>query len=65
MNDRNLTTHVEPRRADTYFSSRVTAQHRCYFGGSNRCSCGKHREPMTVSGLAPQSTAREHLSVEL
>lgn len=66
MNDRKLTTHVEPRKADTYFASRTTAPtHRCYFGGSNRCSCGKHRAPMTVSGIAPLATSREHLAVEL
>jgi hypothetical protein len=65
MNDRKLNIHVEPRRADTYFASRMTAPHRCYFGSAGRCSCGKHREPMGATGISPSATAREHMSVEL
>jgi hypothetical protein len=65
MDDRKFTTYVEPRRTDTYFASRATAPHRCWFGGSNRCSCGKHRDPMGVSGILPLATAREHLAVDL
>lgn len=66
MDTRNFTTHLVSRQPDTYLSSRTTAPtHRCYFGGSNKCACGKHREPMTVSGIGPQATAREHLAVEL
>jgi hypothetical protein len=57
-----------PRRHDTYLSSMPGPNHRCYFGGSNRCSCGKHRDPAGVSGImadiAPNGTAREHLAVE-
>jgi len=68
MNDRKLTTHVAPRRTDTYFASRMNAPtHRCYFGGANRCACGKHRDPAGVSGImadiAPTGTPQEHLSV--
>jgi hypothetical protein len=70
MNDRKLTTHVAPRRADTYCASRMNAPtHRCYFGGSNRCPCGKHRDPAGVSGImadiTPTGTPREHLAVEM
>lgn len=68
MDSKKFITSVEPRRVDTYFASRTTAPtHRCYFGGSNRCSCGKHRDPMGVTGIvskiSPTGTAREHLSV--
>ena len=70
MDSRNkINIHVSTRKADTYLSSRTTEPHRCYFGGSNQCICGKHRDPMGVSGImadiAPTGTPREHLSVEL
>ena len=66
MNDRKLTTHVEPRKTDTYLASRTTAPtHRCYFGGSNRCACGKHREPAFATGISMTGTHKERLSIDL
>jgi hypothetical protein len=66
MDDRKFTTYVEPRRVDTYFASRTTSSaHRCYFGGSNRCSCGKHREPAFATGISATGTDKERLSIEL
>jgi hypothetical protein len=68
MDDRNeITTFVVPRRNDTYFHSRTSTPHRHYFGGSGRCSCGKHREPATVSEMSfsPAGTPQDHLALEL
>lgn len=56
-----------PRRSDTYLATKLGPQHRCYFGGSGRCACGKHREPATVSSMhfSPVSTSKEHLEFDL
>jgi len=63
----DFTSYVIPRRNDTYFHSRPNAPHRHYYGGSGRCSCGKHREPATISSMqfTPVSTPKEHLDLEL
>jgi hypothetical protein len=66
MNDRSgNTAHTIPRQPDTYLHSRTNAPHRCYFGSAGRCSCGKHRDPMGVSGISPMATADECLAFEL
>jgi hypothetical protein len=49
-----------PRRDDSY-----RAPHKCWFNNSNRCSCGKHREPAFATGIAVTGTDKERLSVEL
>ena len=66
MDDRiKFTTHLISRQPETYLHSRVTAPHKCYFGGSNRCSCGKHRDPMGATGISPMATDRERLDISL
>jgi len=60
-----FTTHLVSRQPETYLHSRVTAPHKCYFGGSNRCSCGKHREPAFATGIAVTGTDAERLAIEL
>ena len=49
-----------PRRDDGY-----RAPHKCWYGNSNRCSCGKHREPAFATGIAVTGTDAERLAIEL
>jgi len=55
-----IETYVAPRRDDSY-----RAPHKCWFNNSNRCSCGKHREPAFATGIVVTGTDKERLSVAL
>jgi hypothetical protein len=61
MDDRfKIETYVAPRRDDSH-----RAPHRCWFNNSNRCSCGKHREPAFATGIVVTGTDKERLTIEL
>lgn len=67
-----MTIYSSTPEPNTYRLPRITSihsplnkNHRCTYGASNRCACGRHREPAPATSLRVSGTDAERLAVEL